>query len=422
MRKILSSIIIAVITFASLPFSANAAGGIYASGGGAKTVGQTFTVTVAASGATFDTIHGAISVSGPVSVSSFSYGDATWMSKPSNGGTFDGAFLGSKKTSFTIATIKLKATGVGSGAVSVSGASLKNAGTVVGSGSGGATYTISKALVPPGQVEVSSTTHPDQNTPYEATTIALAWTKASGVTAFSYLLDQAADTTPAATATSGDVAVSYPDKAVGIYYFHIRAQNADGWGGATHFKINIKEPDPKINEGLSAPSDIKIEKDSTFVNDVEKGTVSGLVISGTLEAGFTANITLTPAPTLPEEKLMTAVADSSGKFSLLLDFPIVTGFHTLSIQGQQEKVLTPVSNVVNFEITQSKGGGINILSASDATDPVVKATPQVKGSFLEKKFSVMNYLAITLALAILVLIVLESVKYFRRRQVKTAFK
>jgi len=422
MRKILSSIIIAVITFASLPFSANAAGGIYASGGGAKTVGQTFTVTVTASGATFDTIHGTISVSGPVSVSSFSAGDATWMSKPSNGGTFDGAFLGSKKTSFTIATIKLKATGVGSGAVSVSGASLKNAGTVVGSGSGGASYTISKALVPPGQVEVSSTTHPDQNTPYEATTIALAWTKASGVTAFSYLLDQVADTTPAAKATSSDIAVDYPDKAVGIYYFHIRAQNADGWGGATHFKINIKEPDPKINEGLSAPSDIKIEKDSTFVNDVEKGTVSGLVISGTLEAGFTANVTLTPAPTLPEGKLMTAVADGSGKFSLLLDFPIVSGFHTLSIQGQQEKVLTPVSNVVNFEITQSKGGGVNILSASDATAPVIKATAQVKGSFLEKKFSVMNYLAITLALAIIVLIVLESVKYFRRRQVKTAFK
>jgi len=92
MKKIISSFLIGMFTILSVPFSARAEGGIFATGGGTKTAGQTFTITVAASGATFDSLQGSISISGPVDVVSFTAGSATWLpgKTPSNGGQFVG--------------------------------------------------------------------------------------------------------------------------------------------------------------------------------------------------------------------------------------------------------------------------------------------------------------------------------------------
>ena len=413
MRKFLIISLISILAFFATPDFSLAAGGIFASGGGSKTVGQTFTVTVAASGATFDTVHGTISISGPVSVVSFSAGSATWIAAPTNGGTFDGAWLGQKQTSATIATIKLKATGVGSGAVTVSDVALKNAGSVVGSSGGSASYTISKALSVPGAIEVSSATHPDQNTAYEATKVDLSWVKASGVTAFSYLFDDAADTTPPATSTGSGTTASYDNLTVGTHYFHIRAQNADGWGSTTHFKVNVKTPDPKIDNTLDKPNDIKIEKSDNYTNDVALGTVSGLKISGKTLAGYTAKITLTPAPTLPEGKKLEALADENGNFELILDYPIVAGFHKLTVQGQKDLVLTPLSDEIVFEISQAKGGKINILTSDDANAPA-NVLANASNNWSKNKIITISAIALILVLAG----VLIFLKIRRKKKIK----
>lgn len=377
MKKVFAIIALSSLFAMFMPVKSLAAGGIYASGGGKKTVGETFTVNVTASGATFDTVSGSISVSGPVSVVGFSAGDCTWINKPTENGSFNGAFLGQKKDSFTIATIKLKGTSPGNGAVNISGASLKNAGAVVGTGAGSAGFTIEKAPDLPGAPKVSSSSHPDPAAAYEDTTIVLSWEKASGVDAFSYLLDQAEKTTPPAKTTDANTTVTYTDQAIGTYYFHIRAHKADGWGGTTHFQINIKEPDAKIDPTLSAPSNIEIKKTSSFINDIQNGTVSGIIISGVTEIGYTVTLTLTPPPTVPEGKTLTAIADTTGKWEILIDYPIASGFHKLIVQGQKEKVLTPLSDEVVFEISQKEGGIINILTAEDEFAPVKAAeTPE----------------------------------------------
>ncbi len=406
MKKLLAILSIFAMATLMLPVSVLAAGGIYASGGGNITVGQTFTVNVTASGATFDTVHGAISISGPVSVVSFSAGDATWISKPSNGGTFDGAFLGNKKTSFTVATIKLKATGVGSGSVSISGVALKNAGATVGTGSGNASFTIQKAPDLPGKVSVSSSSHPDPNTAYEATTISLSWNKDSGVDGFSYLLDQTADTTPPAKITDANTSATYADKAVGTYYFHIKGHKPDGWGSTTHFKINIKEPDAKIDETLAKPSDIQINKSDNFVNNIKDGTVTGIIISGIVTPGFTVNLTLTPAPTIPEGKTLSTISDDLGNWSLVLDYPIVSGFHKLTVQGQKDKVLTPISDEITFEISQKDGGIINMITSNDEFAPVKAAeTPQKESFKFSRNMVIYGSLGIVLLILIIVLII-----------------
>lgn len=414
MKKVIAMLALFALTVIMVPTKSLAAGGIYASGGGTKTVGDTFTITVSASGAAFDTVDGKISVSGPVSISSFAPGSAAaWMSQPSNGGSFSGAVvLGKTVTSFTVATIKLKATGVGSGAVSVSGVLLQSSGSNVGSGAGSASFTIEKAPDLPGAVKASSPSHPDQATAYEATTISLAWTKDSGVDGFSYLLDQAEGTTPGTKADSADTSITYPDKAVGVYYFHIRAHKPDGWGGTTHFKINIKEPDAKIDATLSKPSDIKIEKDGAFVNSIKDGTVTGIAISGKTEPGFTANLTLTPVPTIPAGKTLTAIADESGNWRVLLDYPIVAGFHKISVQGQKLKVLTPISDETTFEIIQAKGGSINVLTDADANLPVVKAETT------KQSFKIDRTLILYGALILLILGMVAVIFIYTRRKHK----
>ena len=405
MKKILAIVTLISMSLMMWPTKSFAAG-ISASGGGTITVGQSLTINVVASGATFDTVSGSISVSGPVSVTSFSAGDATWLNKPTNGGSFNGAFLGDKKTSFTIATIKLKGTGVGSGAVTVSGASLKNAGAVVGSSSGSASFTIQKAPDLPGAVNVSSSTHPDQNTAYEATTIALSWDKAAGVDGFSYLLDQAAGTAPSSKITDTNVSASYANQAIGTYYFHIKAHKADGWGPVTHFKVTIKEPDAKIDTTLSQPREIKFEKTSDAVNNIADGTFTGIQISGITEPGFTANLTFAPALTVPAGKVLTALADETGKWSLTLDYPVASGFHKLTVQGQKDKVLTPISEEVVFEISQKEGGSINILTAQDEQAPVKSVDTAGKSNKLNKNTIFYAGAGLALIGAIILIIVL----------------
>jgi hypothetical protein len=417
MKKLISAIMVLGFLLIFVPTNSYAAGGIFASGGGTKTVGQSFTVSVVASGATFNYVQGQISVSGPVSISSFSAGSAdVWMSKPANNGAFAGAFLGRTLTSFTVATITLKGTSAGNGAVSVSGAVLENAGGTVATGAGGASFTIQNPPDLPGAPAVNSPTHPDPTQSYDATTITLNWNKVSGVDGFSYLLDQAASTTPASKITDANTTVTYTNQAIGTYYFHIKAHKADGWGPVTNFTINIKKPDPKINDQLSKPLNINIEKSSSYSENLADGTVTGIIISGKTEANYTANSVLSPVPTIPTGKALSVASDGSGNFQIIIDYPIKSGFYTLTVQGQQDLVLTPLSDQTMFEISLAKGGTINILTAADAQIPKVATTPVVKESFFKKVFPVSDYLIVLLILAIVALGSIELNKFLKRRK------
>lgn len=415
MKKIVAVIMALMFAVAIMPTNTLAAGGIFASGGGSKTVGQTFSITVAASGADFDSLQGIISVSGSVDIVSFNAGGATWLpgKSPDNGTQFVG--ICSPTSSLTVATIKLKAKAVGSGSVSVSGVKLARNGVVTGTGSGGASFTIERALVVPNAITITSTSHPDPSQAYEVTTIALAWNKDKNVDGFSYLLDQTENTIPPAKTTDANTSVTYENKAVGTYWFHIRAHNSDGWGSTTNFKVNIKEPDAKIDQTLPKPNNIEIKEAAVFSNNIKDGTVSGITISGITKAGYSAKIKLTPAPTIPEGKTMSTVADEQGRFSLLIDFPIAAGFHLLTIQGQKDKVLTPVSDEIRFEISQSKGGKITILIDADTNKP---APEPAKKWYQKLGFNRNIAFYILSLLGILILAGICTILYIRKKNNK----
>ncbi len=361
------------------------AAGISASGGGKYNVGATFTVTVKASGATFDSLQGTISVSGPVQVVSFSGGGATWLpgKSPANGAQFVG--IVSPTSSLTVATIKLKGTKEGSGSVSVSGVKLARSGAYVGSDGGGTSFTITRAPTPPGAVTVTSSTHPDPSVSYEATTVQLAWNKPAGVTGFAYGLNQEAETVPAATVTSAETAFSYTDLAIGTHYFHIRALNADGWGGTTHFKITIKEPDPKVDDTLSAPTITTVERATTFTSNVENGTLTGVRVAGRGGlAEYQVKLAITPPERIPAEVVLTTTPAADGSWEVVIDKPIPAGFYQVTAQSQKDKILTPVSAVTKFEVGIADGGRVEVITDQDAFVPAPPESAKVLGLKMTK--------------------------------------
>jgi hypothetical protein len=376
LTMILAAAALSVSPIATLPV--HAASGIFASGGKTVTEGEKFTITVKASGTNFDSLQGSISVSGPVSIVSFSAGSATWLpgKSPANGQQFVG--ITTTTNSLTVATIVLKGTKEGSGSVNVSGVRLAKEGAVVATDAGGTSFKINRAPVLPGQISVSSSTHPDQGQAYTERTIALAWDKPSGVTEFSYLLDQAAGTTPATKATGTGTSASYENKDIGTYYFHIRGKNGDGWGGTTHYKIMIKEPDPAINDTLDKPVIKTVTKLDPFSTDLEAGTMTGLTFTGTAPAGYTVNLSASPAfIDVPAEKLATT-ATAEGTWTINLDVPVKAGFYKLTAQGVMEKVLTPISDPVKVELSLAKGGEVRYITEKDIVQtpsPTPSAVP-----------------------------------------------
>jgi hypothetical protein len=377
--------------------------GISVSGGGEKTVGQTFTVSIVASGANFDSFQGTLSVSGPLEVLAVTPGSATWLPgrEPKVGGQFVG--ITKETSSLTIATLKLKAKSEGTAKVEVTGVKLARAGSLVGESGGAATFTIKKPPELPSAVVVTSPTHPDPNQSYEATTVVLNWTRGKGVIGFAYLLDQNANTTPAAKTTSNETSVTYSNLQPGTYYFHIRAQNQDGFGPTTHFKISIKPPEPKEDPNLTAPSQIKISKAEDFENDVKEGLVKGIIISGKGEKGFEIIALLSPLPPAYAGKTLSAFAADDGTFQIKINEKIPSGFYKLILYGKKDLTLTKKSEEIRFEISQKEGGSINLLTDADAaaSSPTPTPLPSITPSQVSFEKLTENISFVSLAIAFL---------------------
>ncbi|MDP3992662.1 MAG: hypothetical protein Q8Q05_00355 [bacterium] len=367
MTKLLNILLTSIIaSLIILPTqSVFAAGSISASGGGSYNAGNTFTISVKASGATFDSLQGLISVSGPVSIVSFSAGGATWLpgKSPDNNNQFVG--IVSPTSSLTVATIKLKGTKVGSGKVSVSGVRLARSGTEVGTGGGSASYTITPALAPPGSVSVTSNTHPNQEESYDVSTVELAWSApGNGATGYSTAFNQIADSAPEAKTSTTDTTAKYADNPVGTYYFHIRANNKDGWSDTTHFKINIK---PTTDSSLAIPAIISIATTPDATNDIEAGTLTGIVIKGTGPAGYAMMLAFSPDWALATDKYPTPVIDEAGNWELTVTDPVKAGFYKLIATGRKDSVVSPASPTVTFEVSVADGGQIRIVTEEDTT-------------------------------------------------------
>ncbi|MCD6554886.1 MAG: Ig-like domain repeat protein, partial [Anaerolineae bacterium] len=163
----------------------------------------------------------------------------------------------------------------------------------------------------PAAPEISSPTHPDEDTWYNDNDPTFSWTtppSGAGISGYSYILDQAPDTEPDLFADTSGNTRSYTNVADGIWYFHVRAlDNAGKWGPPDHFRVNIDTTNPAAPDEVTeedpdvdwdADGDITVYwSEVTDTSDVSYTLERSINGGGTWEAvatGITATSYLDP--------------------------------------------------------------------------------------------------------------------------------
>lgn len=158
----------------------------------------------------------------------------------------------------TIMTITFRALGAGTPKVTFTSGSILAAdglGTNILTAMNGGSYTVSakaetpepEYIAPPNTPKapvVTSTTHPDFEKWYKASTAELAWNLPSGITAIRTLLDTSPNTIPTIVYDTPVSSKTLEDLPQGVSYFHIQFKNADGWGKVTHVPLRIDSEAP----------------------------------------------------------------------------------------------------------------------------------------------------------------------------------
>ncbi|MFC1662642.1 cohesin domain-containing protein [Patescibacteria group bacterium] len=185
-----------------------------------------------------------------------------WPVEPSGGGgqiTFAGGLPtpGYNGNGGLIISATFRAAALGTATARVtSGQLLLNdgSGTNILTGFGAATWSITETPEPPPPTEVierlpapevSSETHPNQDTWYNEELIKLKWNKLEGALDFSYVYDDQEGTTPDDNPEGSDSSIEIKDTSDGIAYFHIKVRNEGGWSDTAHFRVKIDTTPPK---------------------------------------------------------------------------------------------------------------------------------------------------------------------------------
>ena len=211
-------------------------------------------------------------------------------------------------SSGTIILITFKAKAVGTATVTLDSASvLANDGfgtdvlTSLGSGSFIITAVGEEAPPPPESKivprapAISSDTHPEQSLWYADPDPDFTWTNQAGVTGFSIVYDDQEATVPDSIRDTTQAQQSYSGIGDGQFYFHVRAENTDGWGSTGHYLTQIDTTDPLtfaidfLDGNKSTKTSIRISFETTDATSgihryeliVDDGTPVGIDVGAT---------------------------------------------------------------------------------------------------------------------------------------------
>jgi hypothetical protein len=99
---------------------------------------------------------------------------------------------------------------------------------------------------------LTSSTHPVQATWYAGANPALAWTASdsqNAVIGYSYVLDQTSDTVPDTTSEGSATTTSYSGKGDGVWYFHVRSEDAfQNWSSTSTRSVRIDATAPSTTD------------------------------------------------------------------------------------------------------------------------------------------------------------------------------
>ncbi|MFA6098040.1 MAG: carboxypeptidase regulatory-like domain-containing protein [Patescibacteria group bacterium] len=274
MRRLILIFFFAAALVLFLPDSASAASLYLSPASASHTVGDSFNVTVGVNtaNAAINSAMATVSFTNDLlEVTSVSQTGifSLWPVTPSySNGSGTVSFAGGlpnpgyNGSSGTIISISFKAKAVGTARASIGSASVlanDGFGTNVLTSSGSGTYTITAAAQPkpepepepqpelkfPDVPKITSSTHPEQVFWYSNNNPSFTWNKQEGVVGFSYAFDDSSGTVPDKNRDSTSNSISYTSTGDGVWYFHVRAQNADGWGDTGHYKVQIDTAPPR---------------------------------------------------------------------------------------------------------------------------------------------------------------------------------
>lgn len=153
-----------------------------------------------------------------------------------------------------ILSITFRAKQTGRATVAVDSGQLflnDGAGTRLAPGLGRAEFTLLGGT--PAAPVISSDTHPDEDRWYLSADPRFSWDKPDDVTAFSYVLDDQAETVPDDPPEGADTAAQYQGQGEGRWYFHLKAKSEAGWGVTSHRRVQIDH---------TAPDDFRVSLNS----------------------------------------------------------------------------------------------------------------------------------------------------------------
>ncbi len=275
---------VAVFSFFLLPHAAEAATLYLSPASGSYQVGKTFSASIYTNSADQASNAYSGSLSFPtdkVEVTGLSKSGSImslWVQEPSysnaNGTiSFEGIIFnpGYNGAAGKLLTITFRAKAVGAASVRFTSSSVlanDGLGTNILTGVGNATYSITAAgegapetpTAPargvPAAPVVTSSTHPDPNRWYTNNDPEFTWVMPGGIRGVNVLADRDPNRDPGTRSDGVFSTYGYDDVDDGVWYFHIRLQNANGWGPTAHFRFNI-------DTGLPTQPTISFQGEST---------------------------------------------------------------------------------------------------------------------------------------------------------------
>lgn len=93
--------------------------------------------------------------------------------------------------------------------------------------------------------QISSPTHPNPDKWYAKKDAEFTWKVPRGVTAVRVLVNKVSNAVPWVTYSPAIQVKKISDLEDGVWYFHVRLKNATGWGGVSHFRLQIDTEKPE---------------------------------------------------------------------------------------------------------------------------------------------------------------------------------
>lgn len=403
----ISSVAFFFIAFFLIPLQADAATMVLSPGSGTYKIGQTFSVGVyvGSSDQAMNAAQGVISFpSNLLEVTSLSKGGSIlnlWVQEPSfsNGnGTvnFEGivynpGYTGSSGKIISV-TFKAKAAGTAT-VIFSSGAVLANdgAGTNILTGMGKANYTIgggtpsdekppttpvTPTIPVPGAPKVTSPTHPDSAKWYSNNDPQFEWSLTSDITGVSIFADREVATDPGTKSGGRISAKTFTDTVDGIWYFHIRLQNARGWGPATNMQFNIDTAKPDSFVITELPRTTTTDPVARFIFTASDA-LSGI-------EGYEVSIDNGNSTAWKDDGTHLYVAPVLGP-----------GLHVLTAKAL-DKAGNYIQQSISFEIAQ----GPKVVAPTQEVQYIVKEVP------VEKRFSFIDDPIILIGLLLLFILII----------------